>query len=295
MARNYTGTIHLLTAVSEVPTSVDARKGRLEKEAQEYLQDVAEDLSAGGYRWDLSVKDGAPAEVIGQAATAGDVDVVILSTHSHSRLSRWVLSHVPRDVIHQTTPPLLLIRPTDAWRSTRTRFQSLLVALDGSAAAEQVLPHVHEIASKFHSQVTLLSAPEASEADDHAEKLQAYLDNIADCLKNKGLRTKTLIDPSAPVHAILRACEEHRIDLIMMVSHGRGGVERIDRVKLGSVVEGVIEQAPCPIFMVSAEKTVVVHGHAPPPHLAAAERTRWARSSGTGKTAGQSSGSGGVR
>ena len=38
----------------------------------------------------------------------------------------------------------------------------------------------------------------------------------------------------------------------MVVSHGRGGVERIGRVKLGNVVEDVIERAPCPVFMVSA-------------------------------------------
>ena len=250
LARNYTGIIHLLSVVSEAPASSE---GRERQGATEYLEDVAEDLSAGGYHWDMSVRDGTPAEVIGEVAAAGNVDVIILSTRSHSRLSRWIGSHVTRDVIQQTTPPLLLIRPTDAWPSIRTRFQRLLVALDGSATAEQIFPHVQEIALKFRSEVTLVAVAEGSESDDHTSKLAAYLDAIAAGLEEKGIPTKTQVADTAPVEAILRACEELRSDLIMMVSHGQGGVERMDRVKLGSVVEDVIERAPCPIFMVSAE------------------------------------------
>lgn len=251
LARNYTGTIHLLTVVGEAPNSVEVRKGRSKQGALKYLQDVAEDLSVGGYRWDTSVRDGAPADEIGRVATDGGMDIVILSSRSHSRLSRWVLSHVTLEVIHQTTPPLLLIRPTDAWYSTRTRFQRLLVPLDGSATAEQVFPHVRELALKFRSEVRLLSVPEGSESDDHADKLQAYLDRIGDSLIARGIPTRTMLAQGDPVEAILRTTEELRCDLIMMVSHGRGGVER--RVKLGSTVEDVIERAPCPVFMVSAE------------------------------------------
>jgi nucleotide-binding universal stress UspA family protein len=38
----------------------------------------------------------------------------------------------------------------------------------------------------------------------------------------------------------------------MLVSHGRGGLERQDHVKLGSVVEHALLHSPCPVFMVSA-------------------------------------------
>jgi len=262
--------------VGEAPNSVEARKGRSEKGARSYLQDVAEDLSAGGYRWDTSVRDGEPAEEIGRVAKTGNTDIVILSTHSRSRLSRWVMSHVTLKVIHQTTPPLLLIRPTDAWYSTRTRFQRLLVPLDGSATAEQVFPHVQELAHKFRGEVTLMSVPEGSESDDHADKLQTYLDKIADSLMVRGIQARTLLAEGEPVQAILRTAEELRSDLVMMVSHGRGGVERMDRVKLGSVVEDVIERAPCPVFMVSAEPVAAtaaepVAATAPEPDKRAAE------------------------
>ena len=255
MARNYDGRINLLTVLD-----VDAPPGELgatsrppsQATATEYLTDVMEDLNAVGYRARMQVRAGPAAEEIGAVAKAGDVDLVVISTQGRSRLRRWVLSHVTMDVIHQTTPPLLVIRPTDDWRSTRTRFKKLLVALDGSATAEQILPHVHEIASKFNSEVTLLSAPEGSQSDDFVDKINTYLDRIAHLLRGKGVKSRTLVVETAPVQAILSVCKEEGTDLVMLVSHGVGGVERQEQVRLGSVVDSVMQEAPCPIFLVSA-------------------------------------------
>ena len=38
----------------------------------------------------------------------------------------------------------------------------------------------------------------------------------------------------------------------MLVSHGVGGVERQEQVRVGSVVESLLQEAPCPVFLVSA-------------------------------------------
>ena len=54
------------------------------------------------------------------------------------------------------------------------------------------------------------------------------------------------------MRAILDTAEEKRCDLIMIVTHGRGGVERQDAVKLGSVADAVLQKASCPVFLVSA-------------------------------------------
>ena len=255
MARNYDGCIHLLTVLdAEAPPGelgATARPSSLET-ATEYLTDVQEDLTAGGYRSTLEVRSGSAAEEIGAVAKAGDMDLVVISTQGRSRLRRWVLSHVTMDVIHQTTPPLLIIRPTDDWRSTRTRFKRLLVTLDGSATAEQVLPHVHEIASKFGSEVILLSAPEGSQSDDFVDKVKSYLDRIAELLQGKGVDARPLVIEAPPFQAILSVCEQENCDLIMLVSHGAGGVERQEQVRVGNVVDSLLQQAQCPIFLVSA-------------------------------------------
>jgi nucleotide-binding universal stress UspA family protein len=247
MARHYTGTIKLLTVVPEAATS-SGQDG----ETELYLQDVADDLASAGYSSEPMVRAGAPATTIGELAAKSGVDLVILSTHGRSRVSRWVASSVTLGVIHQTTAPLLVIRPTEDWRSTRTRFQHLLVALDGSPTSEEILPHVHELASKFSSEVTVLSAVEGSESDDYPKTAASYLQQVCEALGKKGVAAKPLLVQGAPDHAILEAARTERADLIMLVTHGRGGVERQATVKLGSVADKLLQETPCPIFLVSA-------------------------------------------
>ena len=70
-------------------------------------------------------------------------------------------------------------------------------------------------------------------------------------LKKRG-PTRTLVDGSGPAQSIIRIPEEQGIDLLMMVSHGRGGVARQEHVELGSVVDTVLQATTCPAFLVSA-------------------------------------------
>jgi len=55
------------------------------------------------------------------------------------------------------------------------------------------------------------------------------------------------ISGDRPADVILRYAEEQGVDLVVMGTHGRGGVERMI---LGSVAERVVRQAPCPVMTV---------------------------------------------
>ena len=94
---------------------------------------------------------------------------------------------IAKYVVKRTLTPTMLIRPTDNWRSRRSKFKSILVALDGSEAAESVLPFIHTFWETFGSSVTLLSVPEGSESEDFGEKIEVYLDDIAEALRNEGM------------------------------------------------------------------------------------------------------------
>ncbi len=50
-----------------------------------------------------------------------------------------------------------------------------------------------------------------------------------------------------PFSEITRYAETHRIDLIIMGTHGRGAIEHM---LLGSVAEKVVRKAPCPVLTV---------------------------------------------
>ncbi len=223
-----------------------------EAAASEYLGQVAEQLRSSGHEVATLIKHGSASEQIAQVARGGGVDAVVMTTQGRSPWQRWLISSVTTKVIYHTTPPLIVLHKTNNWRSMRTRFSRLLVTLDGSAIAEEVLPYVQELAGRFGGRVTLLSVPEGADSDALSDKLHAYLERIAAVLAAKGIAVEARIEGSAPAQTILRLAESEGVDLLMMVSHGRGGVARQQHVKLGSVVDQVLQRTPCPVFLVSA-------------------------------------------
>lgn len=150
-------------------------------------------------------------------------------------------------------------------------FRQILVALDGSHFAERILPSVESLAGLFGATVTLLQAvaphsspasaelsqgvvtedwsgsedgPVAADVPAHA---RAYLGNLSDALKERGLTVESECVPGEPSQVILRRARELGVDLVAITTHGRTGV---DRVIFGSVAEEVLRHAPCPVLLV---------------------------------------------
>jgi nucleotide-binding universal stress UspA family protein len=220
---------------------------------RQYLNEVADQIRQGGGSTDIQIRHGDPSETIGDLARSGSIDAVVMTAPGGMPWPQWMTSNVTSRVIFQTTPPIILVRPAEDWRSRRTRFKRLLVTLDGSETAEQVLPFVREIARRFNSDVVLLSVPEGADSDGMSEKFLQYLHRLKSSFDDNGISATITVEGSAPAQTIVRVAAAERADLIMMVSHGRGGIERQAFVKLGSVPDRVIQEAPCPVFLVSAQ------------------------------------------
>jgi nucleotide-binding universal stress UspA family protein len=62
-----------------------------------------------------------------------------------------------------------------------------------------------------------------------------------------GLAAKTRLCTGVPHEEIVAAAREEQADLVVIGTHGRGGV---DRFLLGSVADRVIRLAPCPVLAV---------------------------------------------
>jgi len=61
------------------------------------------------------------------------------------------------------------------------------------------------------------------------------------------------VDGSGPGRTVLHYAADLAIDLIAIVSHGRGGLERQDFVRLGSVTETVMVDCEVPLLFISAQ------------------------------------------
>jgi len=80
----------------------------------QYLKQVAERLAAGGQRVHTRLVTGLPAEAILHAADVEQADLIVMTTHGRSGLSRLWLGSVAAKVAQGAQVPVLLVRPQEA-------------------------------------------------------------------------------------------------------------------------------------------------------------------------------------
>lgn len=143
-------------------------------------------------------------------------------------------------------------------------YERLLVPLDGSRAAEAILPFAEQVAGPLDAEVLLLlvveplSAAEAVAAAGvvapdafriREAEAREYLARVEGRLVAKGLRTRSAVRFGIPATEILVATAEEGADLVAMATHGRSG---LGRVLFGSVAEAVLRAAPVPVLLIRA-------------------------------------------
>ena len=79
------------------------------------------------------------------------------------------------------------------------------------------------------------------------EKRTRYLIQIANDLREQGLRVQTEIASGHPAEEILRFSTQHQQTLLVMTIHGRSELRRI---LLGSVAMKVVQEAHVPVLLV---------------------------------------------
>ena len=259
------GAIRLVRAVEAPAVSggdpIEAQI-RVVSEAESYLAQIEKRVRAEGVPVSSSVWYGSPAETILEATDGVEADLVVMSTHGRSGLNRLFLGSVAETVLRATKKPVLMLRT----QGRSAMFKRVLVPLDGSMLAEDVLPLLTQIAGPLDLELTLLRVlvpipPVVVEGsryvtvEDTAASVDAafrYLAPIAAALEATGVRVTTEVRSGEPVTEILDAAKKTHADLIAMTTHGRTG---LGRLIFGSVAEAVLRQSNVPVFLVRGPKT----------------------------------------
>ncbi len=143
----------------------------------------------------------------------------------------------------------------------------ILVPLDGSKLAEGVLPYVEELALKLNAKVAFISITnrvqgywpfeDASQPDEvrlvpqgtctMEEQAVKYLDYAGKGLEGKDIKiTKEVICGKTAQEIVFYANDNH-CDLIIISSHGRGGLSRFTH---GNVAAKILKTATVPVMVV---------------------------------------------
>lgn len=140
----------------------------------------------------------------------------------------------------------------------------LLAALDFSPVSRSVVDRAAALAQAFAAELTLVhvAAPDPAFVgyetgpqtvrDARASELRSEhrdLQNAAEDLRARGIGARALLLQGATVEMLLREAREIGAEMIVIGSHGHGALHR---ALLGSVSEGVVRGARCPVLVVPA-------------------------------------------
>lgn len=256
-------TLHLLSSVKDHNHISRKRFAEAKKARGIYLERLSNELRDQGYKTVTRVQPGFIADATAAYLDENEIDLVMLSTRGKSGEKHWQRDGASRKLVRNISKPIIMVQTEQVNRigvHWVPRFEKILVALDGSIHSERTLPYARAIAQAFKSDIILLSVPDVPNASDYRApadfledlrgkkeiNMRKFLDAVARGLEKDGLNVKTLVTGSSAVKTIVDVGQTNQVDMIMMTSRGRGGLQLLF---LGSVADRVVQAADQMVFM----------------------------------------------
>lgn len=264
LARAFQATVHLVHVhypnsltpiVIETLPVIDADLRSLAAEHERfYLNHVAAQPVFNGVQTVVTRLEGAVAETLAAHAQAINADLIVMTTHGWSGFEHFWLGSVAESLLRLTHTPLWLMRPGESASRAAQPLRRILVPLDGSARAEQVLAPVQSLAALDGARITLarvlVQRRGADQADVTAQKqeIETYLQALATRLEAQGVPADIAVGTAdQPARALLTLSRELQVDAMALATRGQGSWQRM---VMGSVADKIIRASPVPVLVV---------------------------------------------
>lgn len=246
-----------------------------EHEASIYLGGKVEELRALRLEATQAISHGAAADEILNFSEKNRVDLIIISTHGYSGISRWVAGSVCNKVIYESYVPVLLVKtgPTPVVVPKKEAW-SILVPLDGSELSEVSLIYASDLANKLNGKILLFLVEEApglplniatkliNTWGEYIKQIQAsvrqgiqkYLNEVKGNLEDGSFAVSYEVGHGRASEEILKYAESYDIDLIAMTTHGSSG---FGHWAYGSVASKVIHGTSKPVLLIRPRPNIL--------------------------------------
>jgi len=230
---------------------------------------VAECRNLSSAEISADLEEGPAAHVLERYAKLNGIDLIVISSHGRRGLARLSLGSVTDSLIRGTTIPVLVVKANASYLTPEMsqEFHRIVVPLDGSSLAEQILDPVIPLAKLEGKEIVLLHvlAPLEEWYDEGESRrlpwwkkqvasAQAYLSSRADRIRLQGAAAKVdVVAGDNAAKAITDYARSEGADLIAIATHGRGGLARVVR---GSVADDVIKSSTCSILVLNPAKAI---------------------------------------
>ncbi|HVX30617.1 MAG TPA: universal stress protein [Nitrolancea sp.] len=249
---------------------IDPEHPRAEAVHSELLDPVALQLAEKGVQSTQVIRVGDPRKEILAEAAMLDRPLILLASHGRSGLSRVVFGSVAAGLLRSSKAPVLIVRARHADdQRQQVRFANVVVPLDGSALSEAALPFAIELARETGARLQLVRVAETFRNElpadtsnlfmspsykamlERFERLEnetsAYLASVEQRLRSEGVNVSTVALSGDPYRELIDFVEREKPDLIVMTTHGRGG---ITRWFYGSVADRLLTTTTFPVLLV---------------------------------------------
>jgi nucleotide-binding universal stress UspA family protein len=193
-------------------------------------------------------------------------DLIVMCTHGHGGVRRWLFGSKAQQVIALSKTPILLIPPTQQampeFHCTR-----IIVPLDGNSEHEQslrvatdlahvcqaaqhlvfVIPTLAKLKGEDAATGRLLPHTTAAILDIQQEEAAEYLGCHLVTLRDAGLTVTAEAARGEAVDAIVAAVKRTQADLIVMSTHGKTAM---DAFWSGSLTPVIADRSPVPLLLV---------------------------------------------
>ena len=203
------------------------------------------------------VEGAAPADQIVAYADDADIDLIVMGTHGRRGVERLMIGSVAEDVVRTAPCPVFTIRNESEVAPGRA-VHRILVPIDFSDASDAAIAHARELALTYGAQIDLLHVveeviyPSSYGVEPASIPTAEVVDRVEEALAGLAREeigyehvTVKAVPGYAPTE-ILDYADDHDVDLIVIATHGRSG---LDRMLLGSVTERIVRRAPGPVFV----------------------------------------------
>ncbi len=217
----------------------------LRDQLRSYLAERLASLQAQGLDASTAVAEGNPAEEILRDAAQVHASLIAMATHGRSGLQRWVLGSVTDKVMRSAQVPTLLVPSLDQRSPVEpVDLRTLLLPLDGSSLAEAAIAPGVRLAEALGAKLLLLrieppvNSPANPGSDGSWQAQQAETERDAERLAREYIAAvRSHVPPAVECEGIVErgnvtpaleaAIAKRRVDLVVMSTHGRGGLTRL--------------------------------------------------------------------
>ena len=245
LAQRTDGILSAMSVVVTNPEHESLARELIEQENRDvltHLETFKNKAIKAGISCETSVRHGIQVyqEIVNEAIK-NQTDVIVMGRRGYTGLKRVMMGSNTAKVIGYAKCNILIVPPMALIEGRK-----ILVAVDGSRHGDIAAHAAAQMAKYFHAPVLLVSVVYSEmKKSRHAETVE-IIKRVESFMNKEGVSVEVEILGGKPAQAIIEVANNKGVDLIVVGSHGRTG---LDKMLMGSVSDRVIGHAECAVLV----------------------------------------------